>query len=156
MKWKGHSETSWEAHANVDRKCQPWLDYKRKKKAEAHQVSAVANIAADILSIPSQELIVTVCKEAGIKEEDVMFVYAGVPCETFSIAGRTNKDRDLHITAHGYNYRRNDDERNPCCDPEVACPYGDKTRLHDSIVKHVINTFHASYEKGLRFDFVND
>ena len=84
---------------------------------------------------------------------DVMFVYAGVPCEMFSIAGCTDKDHDLHITAHRYNYRRNNDECNLYCNPKVACPYADKTRLHDSIMKHMINTFHASYEKGLRFDF---
>ena len=35
----------------------------------------------------------------------------------------------------------------------MACPYADRARLHDSIVKHAIEAFKASYEKGLRFDF---
>ena len=51
--------------------------------------------------MPADTMMAQICKEAGVAEADVLFIYAGVPCETYSIAGRTNKGRDLHKTAHG-------------------------------------------------------
>ena len=82
-----------------------------------------------------------------------MSVYTGVPCETYSVAGRTNKGRDLHKTAHGYNFRLTDVECSPCCPEQSGCPYGDKARLHDGIVKHVLHTLQAGYTQGFRYHF---
>ena len=64
---------------------------------------------------------------------EVLFVYAGVPCETYSIAGRTNKGRDLHKTVHVYNFRLTDTERNPCCPETSECPYADKACLDSAM-----------------------
>jgi hypothetical protein len=79
-----------------------------------------------------------------------MFIYAGVPCETYSIAGRTNRNRDLHKTVHGYNTRNTDTERTPCCPEGVMCKYADQARLHDSIVQHVLHALQAGYKRGFR------
>ena len=137
----------------MDKQCKPWAEYKKAKKAQVSSVAAIASIAADIMATPAEDLIPQICREAGISEADIMFVYAGVPCETYSPAGWTNYGRDLDKTAHGYNYRINDEERNPCCDEDMACKYGDKARLHDSLVKHVIASFKASYKRGNKYHF---
>ena len=85
----------------------------------------------------------------------MLFVYAWVPCETYSIAGRTNKDRDLHKTVHGYNYRLTDTctDRSPCCEPEAGCSYAEKARLRDAIVRHVIESLRAGHQRGNTFDY---
>ena len=82
-------------------------------------------------------------------------MYAGVPCETYSIAGHTNKDPDLHKSLHGYNYRLTDTDRSPCCEPEAGCPYAEKARLHDAIVRHVIDidALRAGHQRGNKFDY---
>ena len=76
-----------------------------------------------------------------------------MPCESYSIAGRTNKDRDLHKTVHGYNYRLTDADRSPCCEPEAGCPYAEKARLHDALVQHVIAALRAGHQRGNKFDY---
>ena len=153
VKWQDYSKCSWVPHTDIDKKCQPWLDYKKRKKEQAHSVAGVATIAADLLMLPSATMIQQICKEAGIQESEILFVYAGVPCETYSIAGRTNRNRDLHKTAHGYNFRNIDAERTPCCPAEVNCKYADKARLHDRIVQHVLQALQAGYKRGFNYHF---
>ena len=153
IKWKDFSEASWVTSTAVDKKCQPWLDYKRQKKEQCNSVASIATLAADLLALPADEMIQQICDEAGIQMADVMFIYAGVPCETYSIAGRTNKNRDLHKTAHGYNSRNTDAERTPCCTEDVECRHADKARLHDRIVQHVLHALKAGYDQGFNFHF---
>ena len=86
VKWQDYSEEtmSWVDHTAIYKKCQPWLDYKKRKKSQAHSVASIATLAADLLAMPADTLIAQICKEAGIAESEVLFVYAGVPCETYS------------------------------------------------------------------------
>ena len=153
VKWQDYSEETWIDHTAIDKKCQPWLDYKKHKKDQAHSVASLATLTSDLLAMPADTMIAQICKEAGVSEADVLFVYAGVPCETYSIAGRTNKGRDLHKTRHGYNFRLTDDERNPCCPEQDGCPYGNKARLHDGIVRHVLQALQAGYTRGFKYHF---
>ena len=51
VEWKDYNEMSWTAQTTIDEKCQPWLDCKARKKAETVAAAAIANIAADLLSI---------------------------------------------------------------------------------------------------------
>ena len=81
VKWKDHSEASWEDHATFNKKNSALQAYKAAKKAQSHSVAAIANIAADILSCPSETLIQEICKSAGVSESQVLFVYAGIPCD---------------------------------------------------------------------------
>ncbi len=60
-----------------------------KEKPTAHSIAAIANVAADILAYPAETLIQEICRSAGVAESQVLFVYAGIPCETYSITGRT-------------------------------------------------------------------
>ena len=138
MKWQDYSEETWIDYTAIEKKCQPWLDYKKHQKRQAHTVASIVTLAADLLAIPADILISQICKEAGIAESEVLSVCAGVPYETYSIARRTNKGRDLHKTVHGYSFRLTDTERNPCCPESSECPYADKARLHDGIVEHVL------------------
>ena len=182
VKWKDFSEPSWEQAKNIDKNCTPLIEYKKNKATEvaaiwdtaasafeeecseleqAVQITAAAerqrakatSIVADLLSVQAEKLIAQICETAGIKESEIMFVYAGVPCETYSIAGRSNRGRDLHKTMHGYNYRKPDPERNPCCERQSACPYAAKARLHDSLVQHVIAAFAASHRRDHKYAF---
>ena len=115
MRWMHHSEQSWEPAATFEEK-NKWLQaYKKRKKAQEHTVSAVICLTADLLSSPAESLTPEKCKQAGIQEKDVLFVYAGIPCETYSSVGRANKDRDLHKTVYGYKHRVADAERSPGC-----------------------------------------
>ena len=153
VKWKDYSKESWEPLSSFDKKSKPLQVYKADKRAQARSVAAVTTLTANLLALPSQDLIPEICRQAGVKEEDILFVYAGVPCETYSIAGRTNKDRDLHKTHHGYNYRDSDIERSPCCPPEAGCQYAEKARLHDSIVQQVISALEAGYSRGHQYHY---
>ena len=77
-------------------KCQPLLDFKAAKKAAKiaakssstvmRQARAVT-VKLDILDMDPSEIIPYVCTAANVNESQVMFLYAGIPCETFSIAG---------------------------------------------------------------------
>ena len=95
VKWQDYSEVScntWVSHKDTDRNCQPWLDYKKRKKQESHTIAGVSTIAADLLMLPAATMIqcIILCQQAGIQESEIMFIYAGVPCETYSIAGHIN------------------------------------------------------------------
>ena len=54
---------------------------------------------------------------------------------------------------HGYNYRLTDTDRSPCCEPEAGCPYAEKSRLHDALVRHVIGALRAGHQRGNKFDY---
>ena len=155
VKWRNYSENSWEPADSFDSKSKPLQEYKKRKKAQACTAAAVTMLTIDMLASQAESLIQDICAQAGIKESDILFVYAGarVPCESYSIAGRTNKDCDLHKTVHGYNYRLTDADRSPCCKPEAGCPYAEKARLHDALVRHVIEARRAGHQRGNKFDY---
>lgn len=104
VKFKDYSEEWWVNATEIDKHCKPFQEYKAKKKAST--IAAVSTVTADLLSTAADKLICEICKAAGITEGEIMFVYAGIPCETYSIAGKSNKGRDLERTKHGYNYRQ--------------------------------------------------
>ena len=152
VKWQDYSEETWIDYTEIDKKCQPWLEAQERPSS---QHSQHINTGSRLLAMPADTMIAQICKEAGVAEAAVLFVYAGVPCETYSIAGRTNKGRDLHKTAHGYNVRLTDAERSPCYPEQSGCPYGDEARLHDGIVKHVLHALQTGYTRGFRYGIEN-
>ena len=71
-----YSEATWIDYAAIDKKCQPWLEYKKHKKDQAHSIANIATVVADLLAMPADTMIAQICKEACMSEADVLFVYA--------------------------------------------------------------------------------
>ena len=91
VKWKNYSGKSWEPAESFDSKSKPLQEYKKRPNAEVRTAAAVTTLTADLLATSAETLIQDICAQAGITESDIRFVYAGVPCESYSIAGRTKQ-----------------------------------------------------------------
>jgi len=107
-------------------------------------------ICADILERDPYCLIEDICRAAGVRKQDVLFLWASPPCETFSNAAY-NVGRG---EGHGYNYRDfNDPERGPCCeDPE--CKYRAKAILHDRFVPRLQQMIQHDWDHGFHYDYM--
>jgi hypothetical protein len=57
IKWQDYSEVSWVSHGDIDKNCQPWLDYNKRKKQESRTVAGISTIAADLLMLPAATMI---------------------------------------------------------------------------------------------------
>jgi len=103
-----------------------------------------------VLKIPDVSIIRYVCQELGLDEDRVLFQFNGVPCESFSCTGHTNKGRPHGL--HGSNYRKADPERSPCCE-DPRCKYGPIARAHDKLVQKVKRSIEFDTKRGLQVQF---
>ena len=168
VKYQGYHEPEWQP-AEVLKDCQALEDFKaakkkkpttskanktKKAKTGAVQQQTAWTVTADVLQVEDPSLVNFACREAGVNPGEVLLNFNGVPCETFSIAGRTGKGRDIEGSTHGCNYRRNDKFRTPCCPKRARCRYGDKARLHDDIVKRVKTSIEHDAAAGRQYEFI--
>ena len=147
-----------EAHDNVDGE---------RRMARVAKVTPWArSVQMDILSQVPESVLAYICKSVGISREQVLFVYAGVPCETFSRASILNShqptrdnpsgDPATSKSGHGCSYRKppsQDRFRSPCCEQGIECKYCKIAHLHDQFVPHLQQMFVHDYASGLQYHF---
>ena len=121
VKWQDYSEDHGSTHSNRQ-EMSALARLQEAQERPSSQRGKHSNTSSRFTAIPADTMMQQICKEAGVSEADVLFVYAGVPCETYSIAGRTNKERDLHKTGMGTTSGYTDAERNPCCPEQDEMP----------------------------------
>lgn len=75
---------------------------------------------------------------------------AGVPCRSFSITSHSNKGRTSksNPNGHGFNFRKTDQFRTPCCPRESGCKYAKLAHEHDDLARGCKKMF----EHGQRID----
>jgi len=110
VKWKGNYDNTWEPADNLDcpRLVQNYMRSRaRKAPVGAHSAAVVSDagpwsttIQLDLLDLDPQDMTAEICRRAGITQADVAAQMAPVPCETYSIAGRTNVSRGWHYRDH--------------------------------------------------------
>jgi len=159
IKWKGFGleESTWHYEAEVDNKDLLAEYFSRKKKSAA--VVAVSSmdvkrikpgrvfIKADLTAVKGPSLVQAVCKEVGICPSRVVLVWASPPCRTFSHA-------PYNISpGHGPLFRKFDhEERPPCCESD-DCEFAALSRLHDTILPRLQQSFAADRKQGYTYEF---
>ncbi len=171
IKWIGYPNCTWEPAENFDHNCLPLQEFKAAKKKKGLSASASyidrmtaalcgmeridMTINLDILQQEIKDDIVQAVSEiAGINPDRILIVHQSTPCQTFSIASHSNRGRDTKsITdGHGFNYRRVDAERSPCCDITVDCKYAATARMHDEFVPALLQSYKKDKDRGLSYD----
>jgi len=151
IKWVGYDQETWEPLENL-MSCAGLIEtyeLKRSGMVAAMECSFGkqqgvyligtdrGTIQMDLLQGESAEKVLDeICREAGIKKEDIVFTWASPPCETYSRANWSN-------TSRGNHYR----ELLPGRPPREVGEKGDKARLHDRLlvrVKELLGLLHKS------------
>jgi len=160
IKYANTVEPSWQPHEDIDDECEALIEFKGKKVSAATgrrskgKSKTVKLNLLEILRHPDTAM-EKIYSECGVTREDTLYVNAGVPCRTFSIARHSNKGRVSkdNPTGHGFNCRNSDEFRTPCCSEEAGCKYGDEARLHDELAKGTKETFEFEKMRNPDFNF---
>ena len=102
-------------------------------------------IYADILKWNYDDMVNHICMLTGHKPEDILLVWASIPCETFA--------NSAYNVSRGFNYRNFEDPvRAPCCE-DPTCKYGALARLHDRMLPQLQKMLSHSQDIGLDFEY---
>ena len=121
---------------------QALADYKEEKKGKPHKkctpkpVAAVRvdqqarTVQADLQTVLQDQDLEHFLQKIGIHPTDILMLFAGFPCETYSYCGHCNSGRG---ESHGYNFRQSQANGAVCCeDPD--CKYSLKAKAHDKML----------------------
>ena len=109
----------------------------------------------DLLAYSEDRIIEQVCRDAGVNISDVLFVNIAVPCETYSRANYANRGRRRKGVkgGHGFNHRKLDAERSPCCERYTGCKYADNAWAHDDLARHVKASIERDWSLGRHYSW---
>ena len=174
VKWVGYPVSTWESASNFDADCQPLRDFKANKR-QSTSTRSTALIATnnyfdplatecDHMPYPTldidilddkfmNDIVQEVTKQAGCCPESILVVHESVPCQTFSIASHSNAGRTAkdNILGHGFNYRKVDEERSPCCPLESKCKYAALAWKHDKFAPALFKSVSQDRQRGLDY-----
>ena len=157
IQWEGFlGEDTWEPEANLD--CPKLVQDYHRRQARAPPQATVGSasrktlqtvafrptpwavtLKMDLTKIKPEDLTRELCSRAGIRVEQITAQFAFVPCETYSVAGYSNRSRGNH-------YREHDDPgKKPRQDD------GSKARLartHDKLVANILRAWKIDNSRG--------
>ena len=157
VKYAGTVEPWWQPSENIDDECEALIEFKSKKTTAAARQSGGKSktVKLDLITLlrSPKTAMAKIYSECGVTREETLYVNAGVPCRTFSVARHSNKGRMSKDNpgGHGFNCRNADEFRTPCCPEGVDCKYGNEARLHDELAKGTKEAF--EFEKMAHQEF---
>ena len=99
----------------------------------------------------------TFLRKLGVSPEDVLMLFAGFPCETYSYCGhcQCNFGRITSTAPHGANYRKSQAQGAPFCD-DPQCNYSQKAKQHGSMLQDLKRSLEGlSAQHGTKFAIEN-